>query len=630
MGIPQLLQHLEKIEKPKSKVYPSTSSSGDAPSRPAAVIDGSALAHYIFNRYIKSLSKDERIPGVLGFDYTSYQRNVINWLERLEFGFEITNIFVDGHLPSYKTTTRISRIQTTISSLSRLRTLSPSLIDLTKGNWNPSPPFLIAAFSAAVRKHERFGRVLKTVPGEADAFCAAAAVRGGVDCGERLSVVFTGDSDLVVYPHSRRSRVAILDDVHFESTPDEGAKVKVALWSPWNIERKLGGREAGAEGGVNEAVTIMKFAWCLVVKDTLRSAKVVSSGKGDCLGSVNVSAEFKREYLLPDVGKVVDGGGGGLVEILDSRAAEVVFTSPRFRALCHPPDGGDGKEVEVYLPVLLEDVTKSSVWSVGKGIRKLAYRILFGTEATVVEVHRKGESVNRSYLKLHSNDEDNDDGSMLGVKELGEGLEELVVGVILEIVKGYLDKNLQITDIDVLALLAAVTSSPPDQKETLPPVTSLQWTWPRAHILSQLMAGVWSLYLLQTVTNLQPTTDIKLPDTIDTTILSKLTTLPPLLPTTIDTTRFITIYAISQDRRGMSKTAKKRARKRAKTSEGQDTAGLGVDGLQGIVNKVFGKDVGGGVAGVLGIVEVMRRGEEDEESEGGEEEVESYMGMTVG
>ncbi|KAF3182024.1 hypothetical protein TWF225_006522 [Orbilia oligospora] len=626
MGIPQLLQNLERIEKPKSKVFPKTSSSGDGPSRPAAVIDGSALAHHIFNRYVKSLSKEERIPSVLGFDYTAYQKIVINWLEKLEVGFEITNIFIDGHLPSYKTTTRISRIQTTIACLSRLRTLSPSVIDLTKGGWNPSPPFIIAAFSTAIGRHERFGRVLKTVAGEADAFCAAAAATAvaaaaGTGGEGRISVVFTGDSDLVVYPHSQYSRVAILDDVHFEYTPDEGSKVKVLLWSPWDIERKLGGgnSERNREGD-EPAMRIMKFAWCLVIKDVSRISKVVTSGKGDGLGSVKVGGEFREQYLLPDVGKI---GDERLEGILDSRAAEVVYASPRFRGLCHPPVKESGKEAEIYLPVLLEDVTKSSVWSIGRETRKLAYQILFGMNALVVEVHRKGEAVNRSFLTLAKEDE----GSILG-GEFGEGLNGLVVGVILEIVRGYLDKNIDITDNDLIALLAAVTTSP-GHEESLPTVTAIHWTWPRAHLLSQFMAGVWSLYLLQTVTNL-PNDGVEIPETIDKSIFEKLKTFQSLLDI-VDVNRFMAIYAITHHPKGMSKSAKKRAKKRPKISEGQqDISGFSA-GIQGLINRMFEREVRGSVEGVLNIVREMRRrvDEDDEEDEGGEE-MESYMGMTVG
>ncbi|KAF3156356.1 hypothetical protein TWF569_006936 [Orbilia oligospora] len=617
MGIPQLLQNLERVEKPKSKVFPKTSGSGDDPPRPAAVIDGSALAHHIFNRYVKSLSKEERIPSVLGFDYTAYQKIVINWLEKLEVGFEITNIFIDGHLPSYKTTTRISRIQTTITCLSRLRTLSPSVIDLTKGGWNPSPPFIIAAFSTAIRRHETFGRVLKTVAGEADAFCAAAGTGGE----GRISVVFTGDSDLVVYPHSQYSRVAILDDVHFEYTPDEGLKVKVLLWSPWDIERKLGGGNSERNRkGDEPAMRIMKFAWCLVIKDVSRISKVVTSGKGDGLGSVKVGGEFREQYLLPDVGKVVDERLEG---ILDSRAAEVVYASPRFRGLCHPPVKESGKEAEVYLPVLLEDVTKSSVWSIGRETRKLAYQILFGMNALVVEVHRKGEAVNRSFLTLAKEDE----GSILG-GEFGEGLNGLVVGVILEIVRGYLEKNIDITDNDLIAVLAAVTTSP-GHEESLPTVTAIHWTWPRAHLLSQFMAGVWSLYLLQTVTNL-PNDGVEIPETIDKSIFEKLKTFQSLLDI-VDVNRFMAIYAITHHPKGMSKSAKKRAKKRPKISEGQqDISGFSA-GIQGLINRMFEREVRGSVEGVLNIVREMRRrvDEDDEEDEGGEE-VESYMGMTVG
>ncbi|KAK6514524.1 hypothetical protein TWF281_004722 [Arthrobotrys megalospora] len=612
MGIPQLLQNLEKIEKPKTKVYPKPSSSGDgAPYRPAAVIDGSALAHHIFNRYLKSLSKDERIPKVLGFDYSIYQKNVLNWLERLEVGFRIANIFIDGHLPSYKTSTRTSRIQTTISNLSRLRTLSPSLIDLTKVNWNPSPPFLIAAFSAAVKGHERFKDVIKTVAGEADAFCAAAAKAWKGGDRELMSVIFTGDSDLVVYPSASHTRVAMLDDVRFENDPIEGNKVKVVLWAPWDIERKLGGGSEEKEG------MIMKFAWCIVLKDTFRAAKVVASGKGDILDKVTVGREFKEQYLLPDLER--QDGEVELDGMLDSRAAEVVYASPRYRRLCHPPVGEKEDGVEVYLPVLLEDVTKSSAWSVGRETRRRAYRILFGNNATVVEVHRKGEAVNKSFVKSEKGDE----GLRTG-EDVGQGLNGFVIGIILEVVGDYLEKSIPITDIDVLALLAAVTTHPGISEASLPDVAASHWIWPRAHILSQLTAGIWSLYLLQTVASLP---SLEVPSDTDEQFLTKLKGFPSLLEV-IDTTRFMTIYAISPDRRGMSKNAKKRARKRAKVMEGQDTTGVSV---QGIINRMFNRDVRPEVAAVLNAVGDMRRrvDEEDVEEEG-EEGMDSYMGMTVG
>ncbi|KAK6360871.1 hypothetical protein TWF730_006987 [Orbilia blumenaviensis] len=657
MGIPQLLQHLEKINKPKTKVYPdvvssttTTTSTATATAttggiedvyRPAAIIDGSALAHHIFNRNLKSVAKEERVTTVLGFDYEVYQRNVIRWLERLEVGFEITNILIDGHLPAYKTATRTARIQTTVANLSRLRTLSPSVIDLTKVNWNPSPPFLIAAFSAAVRQHERFGKVVRTVAGEADAFCSAAAAIDiatsgeGRDGGEGLSVVFTGDSDLVVYPSSPKCRVTMLDTVTFEASDNanKSEKVKVTLWSPWDIEQKL---NPGVSKKGSTLTQVLKLAWCIVNKDMVKVAKAMNGDiKGDGLAGVTVGREFREQYLLPDVHSSKQGGMELLISavegILDSRAAEVVYASPSCRGLCHPPvlkfEDSGSREVEVYLPVLLEDITKSSVWSIGRGVRKVAYQMLFGANATVVEVHRKGEAVNRSSINLGETEDSDEVESLplLPPKEgTGDGICPLLTSIILQIAQTYISKNLAFTDNDIIALLAAVsTTSSPAQRASLPPVTATHWTWPRAHLLSQLFAGIWSFYLLHTVVDLP---DVEISARLNEGILTNLQHFKEFWKI-IDPARFMAIYAIlPPDRRGMTKNAKKRARKRAKLMEGQDTAGLG------IVNRVFERGVREGVLGVLGAVGEMRRGEEESDHErgGGGGEGESYMGMEVG
>ncbi|KAK6498473.1 hypothetical protein TWF481_011064 [Arthrobotrys musiformis] len=547
MGIPQLLAHLSRIEKPKQAVFPADS------TRPAAVIDGSALAHFLFNRYIKKFSKEERVNSVLGFDYGNYMRSVVSWLEKLEEGFEIVNIFIDGHLPYYKTTTRTSRIQSTIKSLSWLRSVSPSVVDLTKGGWNPTPPFLIAAFITAVKTHERFGKFSRVVPGEADAFCAAVAV--GVD-----GVVFTADSDLLVYPHSKGSRVVMLEDVDFEGG------VKVSLWSPYSISQKLGGGEGG----------ILKLAWCLSIRDTLRAARILNGGK---VGDVNISKEFGEEYLLPK--NTSDG-----VEVIDSRAAEVIYSSPSYKHLCHPAVRNDG-EIEIYLPVLLEDVTTSTVWTIGRQIRKQAYKTLFPSTKTLTEIHRKGEGVNKSLLTL-----DDEIPPRLEI----EGLNANLLCVILQIAREYSDKRMELSTTDVLSLLAAITPSPGG----IIPVKTTDWTWPRAHLFSQLTAGVWSLHLLHTVSNLRSGggEEVGL--------------------FTVDAERFIAIHSISLP--GKSRNARKRARKRVKTDEG---------GVEGVINRMFEREVRGSVAEVLKLVGAMKAGEDDEE-DGDDDAGDSYMGMTVG
>ncbi|EPS39556.1 hypothetical protein H072_6640 [Dactylellina haptotyla CBS 200.50] len=616
MGIPQLLQTFEKLKKPETKSFPVTDENGASPHRPAAVIDGSALAYHILSRYLKNLSKENRVPSILGFEYAAYQRSVVSWLREIEYGFKIIGIYIDGHLPLYKTETRISRIQTSIAHLSRLRTLSTSTIDLSKTpNFTPTPPLLIAAFTQAILNHDRWKELVATVPGEADAFCAKAAWEYSSSTKDDLAVVFTSDSDLVVYPARGHTRVAVFNDVVFETGADGKRRVKVSLWAPGHIEKIL--------GGDGDSERIMRLAWCLLY-DPMKVAKAVSgSNKGASLKGVVVGKEFAEQYTFP-----VDIEEDSIVPprvILDSRAAEVIYSSQIYGKYRHPPSSPKGVEVPIYLPVLVEDLSKSSAWAIGRGFRTTAYKLLFNKDTVIQEMHRKGVAVNKTHIRLANETTEDNQLAEDGISELPNELNEVKLKIVFEILAEYENKNAPLAEVDILALLAATTKLPTGSS-TLPTTWMNQWTWPRTHLFAQLMAGAWSLYLLKTVAYLP---NLNKKGIIDDNLIQLLSSFPELLDV-MDAQRFMAVYTlVPADRKGMSKKAKARARKKVKLEHVASSDGGSV---KGFVKKLFTEEDWKGVESVLKIVGDMRRARE-EELEDDEEETSgahSYMGMTIG
>ncbi|KAK6525371.1 hypothetical protein TWF694_005510 [Orbilia ellipsospora] len=624
MGISHLLPTLEKLSRPITASFPQ-----DGTHRPTAVIDGSALAHHALSRYLRTLSKQNLTPSLVGFDYDAYGRSVVAWLDAISVGFEIIAICTDAHLPSYKTPTRLSRMQNTVNGLSRLRTLSTSLVDTSRlVNWTPT--FLIAAFCDAIKRHGRWSDVLKSVPGEADAFCAAAAFSHptvstsstGAESERVEVVIFTSDSDLMVYPTNPTTRIAFFNDIVFEHTLANGSTVKLSLWNPYDIDRKLGSTDTERR--------MVKFAWCLLT-DSIKARSIIS-GKPSNPNKIIVPPEFQEQYTLPSSSLTTQE----LPLIYDSRAGEVVYSSTLYSSLAHPPIPTGEQEVTIYLPVLLEDTTRPSAWNIGRRTRVAAYRLLYTRDTTIIEIHRKAAGVGRTAIS--PSDEQYDvglseyiDSPFINTPDQAENetINPLLINLILEIISDYDNRNTPLSQVDMIALIAAITRYPENAREEGSGRVHVNlWTWFRAHLWAQVMAGLWSLYLLHTTLSLP---------LVDATALvgsekdghgfekgKKQWEPVGGLVGVIDAGRFMAVYSHMPEQR---QKGGKKGRKRAKLDSGVNG---GVDEVvRGAVGKIFG-DVGWKVVQeVLGVVEERRR-ERERQQEEEEPEGEMFMGMTVG
>ncbi|KAF8427723.1 XPG domain containing-domain-containing protein [Tirmania nivea] len=212
MGIPGLYSLLRPYAQPF--IFPSPTPGSKQLTH--LYIDGPALAYHVYHvslnaNYYDSLGRVRRNPFDAVVEYDEFVAEVGAFLERLEdVGFLIQKVFFDGYLPKVKLPIRLSRLSHSLSQLIAYHSLHPTHIPsfhsshrhasssirvtpTSRQHSLPSPPFIVStALSYLVGS--RWGKLVETVPGEADAWCASAAVRRG-------GWVMSGDTDLLLYGH---------------------------------------------------------------------------------------------------------------------------------------------------------------------------------------------------------------------------------------------------------------------------------------------------------------------------------------------------------------------------------------------------------------------------------------------
>ncbi|KAF3905661.1 hypothetical protein ABW21_db0206944 [Orbilia brochopaga] len=410
----------------------------------------------------------------------------------------------------------------------------------------------------------------------------------------------------------------MLGDVLFEQVQSDAddedihtATVKVSLWNPAAMDKMLGGDW-----------NLLRFAWCLH-HDSVRAAKLQATFSSSATGILRERAKmlqnavippaFREQYTLPPNTLYASPGSSPTV-ILDSRMAEIIYRSRQYKHLTHPR----AKEVSVtlYLPVLMEDTTKKSAWNIGLSVRKIAYGLLFDSDSMLSEACRKATGVTHQYVTISTTTDAIERLANEIVAETG-GVNPTLVYLVHLIVLEYQHANSPLEKTDMLALLAAVTTSPPMFE--MPEVSGDQWTWPRIQLLAQLQAGLWSLYLLQTTLMI-----LDVPGDLGNIVRRRLAGLPRLVQA-VDARRMMAVYALTPR---LGKKARKR--KRVKNERGDD-------GILNMITRLFRKEDREVAMKLLGMRDDRDGGSDEEEGEGDVErdvgrdgDGDEYMGMTVG
>jgi hypothetical protein len=237
----------------------------------------------------------------------------------------------------------------------------------------PSPGFLVPAVIEALAASERYASVVHVVPGEADEYCAHHVRRCSTG-----GTVLTADSDLLLYDLGPLGAVMWLGDLELRQEAGGRAQILAPSFSPSSIERRL---------SLPMVNGLIRFAFeglhapARSVQSLVAMTNLEGSASNPGEPDFEQFAERYREahVVMADPVAVPQRAADASIRMLDTRISELVqqcnINHPEFplRDLQSP---GSVHSVQMFLPLLLDDPTRSSAWDSSQAIRKLSYFIL--------------------------------------------------------------------------------------------------------------------------------------------------------------------------------------------------------------------------------------------------------------
>lgn len=322
-------------------------------------------------------------------------------------------LYFDGFLPNSKRPVRMERTLKNMSQITFFyntnsggcpKTHIPKAIEPTsfdafltgKPETKPftAPSFLVPAIIDALRKHPKYGNLIRIVPGEADGFCARHVASTG-------ATVLTSDSDLLVHDLGPGS-VALFRDVY----RGEDGVVHCSIYTPSQIFPRL---------GLSSPSDVHRFAY----ERWRTTHATVTSLVRACEESVLDGDEFREfcvQYLSEeDAGESVPRLAEHLtIQHLDPRFCELLLQIGQPEYITP-----DEHPMNMFLPILIENPERGTAWEQSTSVRKLAYsiarRILPGRRSTVQE-----------YRRVQTLDQKGRQVTILPTKDMLSNIEELV------------------------------------------------------------------------------------------------------------------------------------------------------------------------------------------------------------
>lgn len=231
-----------------------------------------------------------------------------------------------------------------------------------------------------------YASLTSVVPGEADSYCAYT-------CRQTGGIIFTSDSDLLAHDLGPEGRVVLFRDIESAHIASKGLILKITEYHPAGIAARLNLED------------LLKLAF-FIAEDNHRSftdcVRLAEEGSPDA----EKFAEFRLHYAtLPVYSMFLQTGSDILPDTTRSILARL---DPRISELIHTIDvkaepSSPARDLDVYLPVLIEDPTKTSAWRAGESIRRLAYslvRLLDCSVSQIDEYERKGTRTSQTTISL--------------------------------------------------------------------------------------------------------------------------------------------------------------------------------------------------------------------------------------
>ena len=317
-------------------------------------------------------------------------------------------IYFDGFLPPEKQNTRLARLEKSLQKLITLRAKygdfkstktrkQSHMIDVEQlfDSSKPLPdrvggildaPFLVPAILDILCTSE-FSSITEVVPGEADSFCASAA-------REEHGTILTNDSDLLVYDLGLYGAVASFSSLELQPAENYCKTVSAQFFKPKDIAKSL------------RLENLLRMAFELSEDHTITLNEAVHRAKQDIEAPDRLTAfrSFSKVYSL-------DTERSSAVTATKLSDAETVsetafldipkFLDPRVSELVLQCRTGQRESVQIYLPFLIDDPSRSSAWAVSKNLRRFAYHLLLrSSPGTVLEHSRRGTRIQQTEIDV--------------------------------------------------------------------------------------------------------------------------------------------------------------------------------------------------------------------------------------
>ncbi|KAI4196975.1 MAG: hypothetical protein LQ348_002215 [Seirophora lacunosa] len=397
MGIPRLTGQLEPYSVPLILGYQTVNFSKDladsSSSLTLIIIDGPGLAYHIYHRLLA-----HRSACLKGLDaipsYGEIGRAFIAYLDTLN-----SHIYFDGFLPLHKRPTRQARLELSLKDLVKTHDLSPAGFSIgavsrhaSSPSWIPgqlfnsplplpsshrhlpAPAFLVPAVLDGLAESQ-YASIVDIVPAEADLHCALAALKIG-------GTILTSDSDLLVFDIGPEASVVLLNSLSIsalDGDPEAGSLLKANVFKTAEIARTF------------QLPNLHRLGYEIKTDPTTSFYETLRRTQTPVADPVNFRA-FIEEYTLPPSSS--EAATPPPIEskprFLDPRLSELILqlqSSP-------PPHQAD--EITVYLPLPLDDPTRSSAWTVSSCIRHRAYSLLashLSARSPIAETSRRGHRI---------------------------------------------------------------------------------------------------------------------------------------------------------------------------------------------------------------------------------------------
>ncbi|TRX88898.1 hypothetical protein FHL15_010241 [Xylaria flabelliformis] len=352
------------------------------------VIDGPALVYQILEGCMRQR------PATNGFIchpcYSTLGRMVIGWLEELRrHNVTVRTIYFDGYLPPSKWQVRRQRLLHQSQTMKNLLTSHPhgssrlpedafetikAEISLTRSighsshsRWLPKPPFLVPAVIEILKSCPMWGPLVKVVSGEADMFCAEDIRRHG-------GVLLTSDSDLLITDLGPDGTVSFFTDVVAADRSDKSQGLMACKFSLHIINDTLGLNNVGGISRVAFEAVYCRTSF----NEPLKRVKIGNNNNNDNNPESSGFHAFKQEYSMKEY-LPMDHPVQEILSILDPRISEVIIQTVLLDDNGTVPDDSSGEKsrgpetLSMFLPIMIEDRSRKSAWTMSAVTRQLAY-----------------------------------------------------------------------------------------------------------------------------------------------------------------------------------------------------------------------------------------------------------------